>query len=201
MPVFQLKARTAETYLAGIGASGALMASAFVMFVILVGVVTFDAWPRVGNLFGNGDGAVSLNSRTLTPAVTAPTKTPNLVKLLGHKAPAVTTQSVAPASGVSQAPVRSEGRLEGGTNGGAPGGSTGGQVPTGNPEPPPPSPVEQGSTVVRGAVSTVGNSVEGTTNVVGDTLGGNSNMGVGGLVGGLGRTVNSTVQGLVGNNN
>ena len=54
--------------------------------------------------------------------------------------------------------------------------------------------------MVRGAVSTVGNSVEGTTNVVGDTLGGNSNPGVGGLIGGLGRTVNSTVQGLVGNN-
>jgi hypothetical protein len=39
MPTFDAKRRSWEAYLAGIGASGALMASASVMFVILVGVV------------------------------------------------------------------------------------------------------------------------------------------------------------------
>src|SRR3954454_24902666 len=112
MPVFQLKARTAETYLAGIGASGALMASAFVMFVILVGVVTFDSWPHAGHLFGGGDGDVSLNSTTTSPAAATLPKTPNLVKLLGRQGPAVTAQAAAPRHRVSHPSVISQGTLE-----------------------------------------------------------------------------------------
>jgi len=40
LPIFDAKPRSWEAYLAGIGASGVLMASALVLFVILVGVVT-----------------------------------------------------------------------------------------------------------------------------------------------------------------
>jgi len=68
MPVFQAKARTADTYLVGIGASGALIASVFVTFMILVGAVTFDAWPRAASLIGGGGGKVSIE--------TAPTSAP-----------------------------------------------------------------------------------------------------------------------------
>ena len=50
MPIFDAKPRSWDAYLTGIGASGALMASASVLFVILVGVVTFSAWPQAGSL-------------------------------------------------------------------------------------------------------------------------------------------------------
>jgi hypothetical protein len=196
MPVFQLKARTAETYLAGIGASGALMASAFVMFVILIGVVTFDAWPH-GGLFGGGDGDVSLNSTTASPAAAAVAGTPNLAKLLNHKAPSVTAQAASPPHRVSHPSVISQGKLESGTNNSS-GGSAGGQAPVGTTEPPPP--VTGGtSNVVNRTVSTVGNTVEGTTTILGDNLGGSSGSGLGGVVGNLGQTVNGALQGLVGN--
>ena len=52
------KARTAETYLAGLGASGALIAGAIVAFLLLAGAVTFDVWPRAAGLFGSGDAGV-----------------------------------------------------------------------------------------------------------------------------------------------
>jgi hypothetical protein len=198
MPPLQIKARTAETYLAGIGASGALMASAFVMFVILVGIVTFDAWPRAAHLIGGGDGQVSLNTAPSRTVVTPVPQTPNLAKLLGHPAPAGSVLQVSPSNAGPSKPARTHGSLSGGTS---PGPSGGGQAPVENPEPPAPPPTQTGTSVVRGAVSTVGNSAEGTTNFVGDAVGGNSGPGVGGLVGDLGRTVNGAVQGLVGNSN
>ena len=52
------KARTAETYLAGLGASGTLIAGAIVAFLLLAGAVTFDVWPRAAGLFGSGDAGV-----------------------------------------------------------------------------------------------------------------------------------------------
>jgi hypothetical protein len=52
---------------------------------------------------------------------------------------------------------------------------------------------------VQQTVSSVGNTVQGTTTVLGNTLGGSESPGIGGLVGGLGQTVNTTLQGLVGN--
>jgi hypothetical protein len=44
-------AKTTETYLAGIGATGALLAGAAIVFVTLVGLTSFDVWPG-----GGGDG-------------------------------------------------------------------------------------------------------------------------------------------------
>src|SRR5215208_7224834 len=56
LPIFQVKARSWEAYMAGIGASGALLAGAIVTFVILIGVVTFKTWPHAGGFLGVGDG-------------------------------------------------------------------------------------------------------------------------------------------------
>jgi hypothetical protein len=44
---------TAETFIAGLGASGGLVAGALVGFLVLIALVTFDAWPKAaGGLFG-----------------------------------------------------------------------------------------------------------------------------------------------------
>jgi hypothetical protein len=67
MPIFDAQPRSWEAYLAAIGASGVLMASASVMFVILVGVVTFKTWPHAGNLLGDAGEDVALQT-TATPA-------------------------------------------------------------------------------------------------------------------------------------
>jgi hypothetical protein len=195
MPPLEIKGRTAETYLAGIGASGALMASAFLLFVILVGVVTFDAWPRAAHLIGGEDGQVSLTTAPSSTLLTPPPQTPNLAKLLGGPARGATILQVSPSNAGPSRPERTTGSLSGGLS---PGPSRG-QAPVENPEPPAPPPTQTGTSIVRGAVGSVGNSVEGTTNYVGDVLGGNSGSGVGGVVGDLGRTVNDAVQGLAGN--
>lgn len=49
--------RIAQSYLAGIGASGALLAGAVVTFVFLVGTVSFEVWPAASD---RGSGAESL---------------------------------------------------------------------------------------------------------------------------------------------
>jgi len=193
MPIFRPKERTAETYLAGIGASGALMASAFVMFVILVGVVTFDAWPRAGHLLGGTDGDVGLKS-VANPVVTP--QPSNSSPNRSARSSGVTTQFVAPRQVGHSTRIHTGGGLSGGTT--SPGPSGGVQAPGEPPAPPPEPPTQEATSVVRGAVSSVGNGVEGTTNFVGDALGGSSSPGLGGVVGGLGQTVNGTVQGLVG---
>ncbi|MFL5907524.1 MAG: hypothetical protein ACJ75Z_08015 [Solirubrobacterales bacterium] len=185
-----IKARTTQTYLAGIGASGALMAGAFVTFVILVGVVTFDAWPRPGGLFEGTDGQVSV-AAPVSSNVAAPQANATTVNTAGLVAPSGPVGSSASRRAHKRAP-NSSGSLSGGTQ---PPGS-GGQGPVTSPTPAPPEPPP--SNVVSRTVSTAGTAAEGTTNFVGDALGGNSSPGPGGLVGDLGRSLNGTVQGLAG---
>jgi hypothetical protein len=188
MPIFDAKFRTVEGYLAGIGASSALLAGALLAFVILVGVTTFESWPRPESLFpGSGDN-VTLDATTAgirqPPAESSP---PDL-------SPVRVQPPAIPSPGGSEL---------GGGGGGAPGGGTapGGTAPQGSPSEPaqaPPGAPTPGPNVVQQTVSGVGNTVEGTTTVLGDTLGGSSSPGLGGLVGGLGQTVNSTLQSLAG---
>lgn len=201
---FQAKARTAETYVAGIGASGALMASAFVLFIVLVGVVTFNAWPRAGQLLNGSGGNVSLQDVPLVNrAPAAPAPTPNLVALLGGPGPVVHT------------PVPTGGGGRGGGGGGqngsggigippGGGGGTGGGAgapgpqPVTAPNPPSSPPVTQRTTNVLGqVVAGVGNNVESDTTSLGETLGGSDST-LGGLVQGLGTTLNNTLQQLGG---
>jgi hypothetical protein len=47
-------------------------------------------------------------------------------------------------------------------------------------------------------VSGAGNTVQRTTDTLGNALGGSSGPGLGGLVGGVGRTLNDTLQSLAG---
>jgi hypothetical protein len=185
------RARTAETYIAGIGASGALIASAFVMLVVLVGIVTFDAWPRGGNQAGGGDGQVSLSTTTPTAETINPNAS-NLVKIFNAGSAAVAASAGARHHAASQGSPGTQGTLEGGT-----GTQPGNQAPVESPQPPTSGGGPTG--VVDRTVSGLGNTVEGTTDSAGNVLGGSSGPGVGGVVGGLGHTVNGTLQGLVGN--
>ncbi len=196
MPFFDAKPRSWESYLAGIGASGALMASAFVLFVILVGLVTFSAWPHPGSLFGDGSPHVALQQTATPPPAhrTAQSGGLNLVKLLGAAAGRGT------AASPNQRSVHGGGSADGLIPGGGSGtdGARGGQ-PQGGGAPPPPSAPSQSKNVVSQAVSGVGNTLQSDTDSLGDSLGGSSSPGLGGVVGGLGKTLNHTLQGLAGN--
>jgi hypothetical protein len=195
MLILRPKARSWEAYVATIGASGVLMASGVVIFVILVGVVTFTTWPHAGGLLGGGGADVALQD-IATPAPGqggAQTSNLNVVKPLGG------------GRAASHPDGGSRGIRKGPGSGGI-GGSTGGSVGvpggSGNDQPqgaePPPSSAEPPN-VVADAVSGVGNTVQAETDSLGDTLGGNSGPGVGGLVGGVGRTLNNDLQSLAGN--
>jgi hypothetical protein len=191
--ILNAKRRSWDAYLAGIGASGALMASASVMFVILVGVVTFNSWPHAGSLLGVGAGGDDV----VLHGIAKPARTPgrsstlNLVRLLGGGA-------TSPQAG---ARTRSGGfghGLNPGGNGEAPGGSTGlGGGPPQEAQPPPSSPAPPRNAVSQ-AVSAVGDTVQSNTESLGNTLGGSSSPGLGGVVGGLGRTLNNDIQSLAG---
>lgn len=182
------RARTAETYVAGIGASGALIASAFVMVVVLVGIVTFDSWPRGGTQAGGGDGQVSLNTTAPTAETFNPTAG-NLAKIFNPGSAAAAASAGARHHAASQRSPGTQGTLEGGT---------GNQAPVESPQPPTSGGGPTG--IVGRTISGLGNTVEGTTDSVGNVLGGSSGPGVGGVVAGLGHTVNGTLHGLVGNN-
>lgn len=197
MSIFRFKARTADSWLAGIGASGALMGSAFVTLVILVGVVSFNSWPRPGQLFSGNGGNIAIDDVTV-PSLTPPSSAaPNLVAIFGATATAVNASHV----GSTARPVS---RPNPGPNGGAgpgpvPPDGNGGTV-TGPPRPSqPPTESSGGNNAVSRAVSGIGNNVESDTNSLGEGLGGNSSPGAGGLVGGVGRTLNDALQTLAGN--
>jgi len=189
------KARTAETYIAGIGASGALIASAFVMLVVLVGLVTFDAWPTVSKVINGGDGQVALNNSTTTAQTFNP-NVANRVKLFNPNAGPLAVSAGARHRAALQGSPGTQGTFEQGT-----GTQPGGQTPVESPQPPTSGGGGGGPTGVVGkTVSGLGNAVEGTTDGVGNLLGGSNSPGLGGLVGGLGHTVNGTLQGLAGGN-
>ena len=197
MPVFQAKARTADTYLVGIGASGALIASVFVTFMILVGAVTFDAWPRAASLIGGGGAKVSIGTAPASAPVAAQSQAPNLTKLLGPGAGRVTIWKPHLDRGSAGHAPRARGSLGPQVN--PKGAPTGGQEPVQASPPPsqPPSEPEP-RTIVGQTVSSTGNTVEATTDSVGNALGGSDNQGLGGTVANLGQTVNGTLQDLAG---
>jgi hypothetical protein len=209
LSIFQAKARTAETYLAGVGASGALMASAFVLFIVLVGVVTFNAWPHPGQLIAGSGGNVSLKDVTLTNQQPQPAPTPNLVALLGGPATAAATPASNRGGGGGGADATRPSRVVGigsGLGTSSPGGGTGTGTGGGSSTPPQTTTVTPSlpgvSDVTRAGglgqvVAGVGNNVQSDTNSLGNSLGG-PNSALGGLVQGLGTTLNNTLQQLGG---
>jgi hypothetical protein len=206
MSVLQAKARTAETYLAGIGASGALIASAFVLFIVLVGVVTFNAWPQPGQLIGGSGGNVSLDNVPLVnQAPPEPAPTPNLVALLGGPGPAATTSVSNRGGGNTGGTGGNSGTgghfnpPSGGGNGGGGGGGETITIAPSAPSAPSAPPVTERSTNALGQVlAGRGNNVESDTTSISQNMLGGSDTTLGGVVQGVGSTVNNTLQTLGG---
>jgi hypothetical protein len=211
MRIFRTKARTAESYLAGIGASGALLGSAFVVFVILVGVVTFNVWPHAGRLLGDGDEPGVLKT-TATPAP-VPASHPGICSLV--RLPGGAPGGAGPRGGARGGAPTGNGSLPDGTGRlpGQPGATPPGSTPPGSTAPsstppgstgsgPAPSPPPSGGGPLRNAVSqtvsNVGNAVQTSTDGLGDALGGSDSPGVGGVVGGVGKALNDQLQSLAG---
>ncbi|HEX3561443.1 MAG TPA: hypothetical protein VHU24_01290 [Solirubrobacterales bacterium] len=188
MPIFKGRARSWEAYLAGFGASGALMAGGFVVFVGLIGLVTFNTWPHTGDVLAGEDGGAALqSSATARPLLAQHRTTLSLVRLLGP----------APGSAIRNPSDGGPSIRHGGVPGSnvAPGGSGGGQAPIESPEPPSPP---EAPNPVREVISGAGNAVQSNTDNLGNALGGSDGPGLGGVVGGVGRTLNSDLQSLAG---
>jgi hypothetical protein len=178
-------ARTAETYLAGLGATGALVAGVVVVFLLLVGMVTFDAWPSASSLFGGDEADVEVVG-TNGPADDAAAALDDAAGLVASARPG-DSLVVAPggAGGTTGTGTGPGGDGGGGVDG--PGGGDG-QTPVGG------TPGSTGGT--GGAVQeTVDNTVSGLGEVVDDTVSGLGTT-VETTVDGLGKTVNDTLNGV-----
>lgn len=68
---------TPESFIVGVGASGALLAGAAVIFVTLVGLVSFNVWPTASNvsLDGNVELSAPTPSGSSSPGAAAPVST------------------------------------------------------------------------------------------------------------------------------
>jgi hypothetical protein len=120
---------TPESFIVGIGASGALLACAALVFVTLVGLVSFNVWPTAHSV--SVDGNVELSSPTPTGSSAGGAATP-----VGAAAGQVASTSVGVGSGAGN------GGTTGGNDQGA--GGKGGQPkggvtipPSTSPTPPP----------------------------------------------------------------
>lgn len=115
---------TPESFIVGVGASGALLAGAAVVFVTLVGLVSFNLWPssRDASIYGN----VELSAAPQAGAAAS------------SAAPvSAATGQLASSGGATVAP-RGGGGGNGGGHGGGKQGSSGGGLRSG-PSPTPPS--------------------------------------------------------------
>ncbi|MGA9636769.1 MAG: hypothetical protein WBQ41_16145, partial [Solirubrobacterales bacterium] len=145
--------RTPESFIVGVGASGALLASAAIVFVTLVGLVSFNVWPSGREV--SVDGNVELSNPTPGGAQTrgaAP---------LSAAAGQLASTAVGSGSGTGTGSgAGGRGHAQAGGNGGNPKGSrpksgvTGPQSTT----TPPPSPVVTGDTGSTGSTGSTGDS-------------------------------------------
>jgi hypothetical protein len=195
MQMFRSQARTAESYVAGLGASGALMASAIVVFIVLIGVVTFNAWPE-GGLFGGGGNQVAVDAANLTGEEQQPQGL-SLAKLLGGPVQRGTLVAARPVSGPGGGAGGGSGGGSGGGTGGGTGGGSGGGGSTGGGGSDGSGGGGDGGSLLGDTISSTGNQVQGTT----DTLGGAVDSTTGTNLGSqvldpVGGTVNQTLQGL-----
>jgi hypothetical protein len=178
-------ARTAETYLAGLGATGALVAGMVVVFLLLVGMVTFDAWPSPSSLFGGDEADVEV-AGTNGPADAAAAALDDAAGLVA---------SARPGDSLVSAPGDAGGTTGTGTGPGGDGGGVGGpgggdgQAPVGG------TPGGTGAAGGGRVQETVDTTVDGVGQAVDDTVSGLGTT-VQTTVDGLGKTVNDTLKGV-----
>jgi hypothetical protein len=138
--------KTAQSYIAGIGASGALLAGAVVTFVFLVGTVSFEVWPAASNsaggtdslgvaeLSGGGDGSATASLGTTVALIADSIPTPDVIASTAAAPKA--GGGLGGGGGIDDGSGDSDDGSTGG-NGGSPGGSgdggTVGEDPGGDP--------------------------------------------------------------------
>lgn len=112
--------KTAQGYIAGIGASGALLAGAVVTFVFLVGAVSFEVWPTAAH--ENSDDSLGIVELSGPGGAESSTSTSSLGEAVGLLAAAVPNKVTAPAA------PDGTGGLKGSGGGSDPGSDTGTDV-------------------------------------------------------------------------
>jgi hypothetical protein len=158
---------TAKSYVAGIGASGALLAGAVILFISLVGFASFEVWP------GSGGGNPSPATVELAPAAPESSDQPPGLALaaIAPLVGAATDSDVAPAA---SAPAEGKGESGGKSPGPKP--KPGGIQPGG---------VDPGDGIANGNAGGNGN---GNGNAGGNGNGGGTGGDGGGTGGDGGRT-------------
>ena len=194
MQSLQARARTADAYLAGLGASGALLAGAVVALFAMVGIVTFNAWPEASGLFTFSGGQAELGAVREAPPARSEVK----------PLPSITV--IRPARhathGVARAAAAQEGGLSG--TGGHRGGSGEPQTGTGVGDggvqavTPPPSQT-QSPDPIGNTISNTGTTVQKSAQSLATTVNDVTGTDLGTPVADVGQSVNDTLQSLSGN--
>jgi hypothetical protein len=193
MQALQARARTADTYLAGLGASGALMAGAAVAFIAMVGVVTFNAWPEASGLFTFSGGQAELGAVREAPATRSEAKPLPTITV-------IPTARAASHSAVAAAAQTERGGLSGigGHHGGSGAPQTGSGVGNGGGQAVTPPPQAESTDALGSAISNTGTVVQKSTQSLGSTLNDVTGTDLGTPVTALGETVNDTLQSVSG---
>lgn len=108
---------TPESFIVGIGASGAVLAGAAIVFVTLVGLVSFNVWPTSKDTAVDGNVELSAATKGTTPNASLPATGGSSVQTI-----ASTTGATGATAGAGNAGGQHQG-ASGGGNGGAGGGS------------------------------------------------------------------------------
>jgi hypothetical protein len=189
------RANTGRGYLAGLGASGALVAAAAVASLFLIALVAFDAWPS-----GNGEGAAQATAAAqVAPApgrAAATALAPAAAAVAANPAPVQLAQAGNPNTVITPGDANGAPSGAGGSGGGSQGGG-GGLVTS---PPVPDNPLTGLVTGVVGATEPLTTPLLQTVGGAGAEIEGVLNNGVPALVGSLGLTgvLNGTLTNVAG---
>lgn len=166
---------TVQTYLAGLGASGAAMCAAAVTFLALIGIVTFDAWPEDANPFSSAkvvelsdaEQAADAAVLTLAPSTDAVTAAPIAVPLARGRTDGGGTGGT---GGIGGTGGTGTGIVTGTGTSGDPGGTAGGLGGTGGGGAGQPSPGDTLNNTASPTINLVDSTLRDTSGVLSDTV-------------------------------
>ena len=193
MQALQARARTADTYLAGLGASGALLAGAAVELFAMVGIVTFNAWPEASGLFTFSGGQAELGALREAPPARSEARPPPSITVIRPARHA--NQGLAQAAAAEQGGIGGIGGHHGGS--GAP--QTGTGVGDGGVQAVTPPSQAESPDPIGNTISNAGTTVQKSTQSLGATVNDVTGTDLGTPVAGVGETLNETLQSLSGN--
>lgn len=184
MTALRSRGRTAESYLAELGLVGTVMAGGLVVFLLVVGFVTFNAWPNPAGIFSNDDSTIEAGSTGDAAPASSSTPAPTID---GRRDGAGRGESAdrrqAGGGGGQRSPDSTGGNTPSETGGGAPSGGAGstggGSTPSGG-----------------GQSGSLGNSVSNAGNQVGNAVNDVTGTNAGDAVSGAGNSAGNAVSGL-----